>query len=65
MSFGDSTNGWIAGHLSDQVNIKREQGGFQPHAGGRHGSLAAGMTRAYHHHIVLFGEQRHRLISIL
>jgi uncharacterized DUF497 family protein len=51
--------------LGYQIHIQRKQRGLESHASSRHRGFAAGVTRANHHHIVLFSERRHRFISIL
>ena len=57
MAFGDAADGGIAGHLRDQVDIERVEGGLQAHAGGGHGGFASGVAGADDHHVELFGER--------
>src|SRR5262249_43777574 len=62
---GNSSYRRIARHLRDQVDVERKQSGLQPQAGRGHGGLAAGVSGADHHHIVLFGKLQHGSVSIL
>ena len=43
-------------HLGDEVEVDRVERGLKAHPGRGDRRLAAGMTRAYHDHIVFFGE---------
>jgi hypothetical protein len=61
MALSDPAHGRVAGHLGNQVDVQREQGGLQPHAGRGHGCLAAGVSSADHDDIVLFGKLLHSL----
>jgi hypothetical protein len=61
MPLGDPAHGRIAGHLRDQVDIQRKQGGLQSHAGGGHRGFTAGVSGADHDNIVLFSERQHSL----
>ena len=44
MSLGQSSNRWVAGHLSDGVDIDRKHHGLTTHASCRQGGLNARMT---------------------
>ena len=59
MSFGDSADGGVAGHLRDQVDVQRVEGGLQAHAGCGHGGFASGVAGADHDYVEMFGELRH------
>jgi hypothetical protein len=56
MALGDTTDGRIAAHLGDEVEVHGDERGLEAHARGSHGSLAAGVTGAHDNDIVLFGE---------
>jgi len=56
MSFGNASDGGIAGHLRDQVDVERVERGLQAHARGSHGGLAPGMTGADDNYVELFGK---------
>jgi len=56
MALGDAADGGVAGHLRDEVKVKREQSGAQAHAGRGHGRFAAGVSGADDDYIVLFCE---------
>jgi hypothetical protein len=56
MALGDSTNGWVAAHLGDEVEVHGDEGGFEAHARSGHRGFAPSVTRAYHCYVVLFGE---------
>ncbi len=56
MSLGNAADGGIAGHLRDEIDIEREEGGLQAHSGGSHGRLASGMAGADHNYVELFRE---------
>ena len=56
VALGDAADGRIAAHLGDQVHIHGDEGGLEAHARRGHGGLAAGVSRAHDHHIVLFSE---------
>jgi hypothetical protein len=55
MSLCDSTDRGIAGHLGDQVQIHRDHARAQTHSGASARGLAAGMSCAYHDHVVSRG----------
>ncbi len=59
VSLGNAADCRIAGHLRDEVDVERVEGGLQPHAGGGHGGFAAGVSGANDDDIELFGELRH------
>ena len=46
VTFGDAAYRGITRHLRDQVDIERVKGSLEAHAGGGHGSLAAGVSSA-------------------
>lgn len=56
MALGDASDGGVAGHLGDEVEVEGEQCGAQAHARGGHGGFAAGVSGADDDHVVLFGE---------
>jgi hypothetical protein len=53
VTLGKATDRRVAGHLSDGIQVERQQQGTTPHAGGRQGSLASGMTSTDHDDIVI------------
>ncbi len=56
VSLRDAAYGGIAAHLGDEVHVHGDERGLETHARRGHGGLAAGVTRAHDHDIVLFGE---------
>src|SRR5205085_858478 len=56
MAFCNSTEGRIAGHLRDQVNIQRVKRSLQAHARAGDGRLAAGMSCSDDYDVELFSE---------
>ena len=56
VALGHAADGRVAAHLRNQVHVHGDECGLEPHARRGHGRLAAGMTRAHHNHIVLFGK---------
>ena len=56
VSFGDTADGRVAGHLGDQVDVEGVEGGSKSHARRGHGSFASGVTGAHDNNIELFGE---------
>ena len=56
MALGHAADGRVAAHLGDEVEIHGDEGGFEAHARRSHGRFAAGMARAHHGDIVLFGK---------
>ena len=60
MSFGDPSNGRIAGHLGDQVEVEGVEGGLQAQARRGHGGLASGVAGAHYHDVELFSELHRR-----
>src|SRR5208282_1865642 len=56
VAFGDSADGGVAGHLRDQVDVEREEGGLEAHAGGGHGSFASGVAGADYYYVEMFVE---------
>ncbi len=52
MALGDSADRRIAGHLGDQVEVHRDHGGAQAHAGAGPRRLAAGVAGADDHDVV-------------
>lgn len=52
VSFGEATDGGVAGHLPNRVGINGEQEGLATQPGGGQGGLNAGMTGADHDDIV-------------
>jgi hypothetical protein len=57
MALGNASDGGVAGHLRDEVEVEGEQGGAQAQAGRGHGRLAAGVSGADDDYIVLFGKR--------
>src|SRR5205807_2935047 len=56
MSFGDASDGGIAGHLRNQINVQRVERGLQSHAPAGYSSLAAGMSSTDHDDVELLAE---------
>src|SRR5207249_2249317 len=54
MALGYAAHGRIARHLADEVEVDGVERGLKPHARRGHRRLAAGVARAYDHHIVFF-----------
>src|SRR6185437_8237632 len=57
MAFGDASDGGVAGHLGDEIEVEREQRGAQAHAGRSHGGFAAGVSSPHDDYVVLFGKR--------
>jgi hypothetical protein len=51
VTFSDSANGWIAGHLSYQIQVKREKRRSRPNPGCGRCGLTSSVTSTYHDHI--------------
>ena len=56
VTFCDSTDGRVTGHLSDQVDVQGVEGSLEAHTSSGHGSLAAGVSSADYDYVDLFGE---------
>lgn len=56
VTFGDSTDGRVAGHLRDEIDVEGEEGSFKAHAGGGHGGLASGVAGADYDYVEMFVE---------
>ena len=54
VALGDSADGGVAGHLRDQVEVHRDHGGPQTHAGAGARGFAAGMSGADDDDVVPF-----------
>lgn len=52
VSFGETADGGVAGHLTDRVGINSEQEGLTTQPGGGQGGLDAGVTGTDHDDIV-------------
>jgi hypothetical protein len=52
VAFGDAADGWIAGHLGDQVQIHRYHRGLEAQAGTRSRGFASGMAGSNHDYVV-------------
>ena len=61
VSLGNATDGGIAGHLGDEIDVESVEGGLQAQAGCGHGGFATGVSGADHDDIVLFSELQHSL----
>src|SRR4029078_7729779 len=59
MSFRQSADGWVTGHLCDGVEIDGKQESLATHPGGRQGSFDAGVTGATNDDVVSFRENEH------
>jgi hypothetical protein len=56
VAFGDSSDGGIARHLRDEIDVEREERGLETHAGCGHGSLASGVAGADYYYVEMFIE---------
>src|SRR4029077_16169190 len=56
VALGDATDGRIAGHLCDEVDVQGVESSPQAHAGGGHGGLASGVSSTDDDDVELFGE---------
>ena len=61
MSFCDASDGGVARHLRDQIDVERVQRGLQAHARCRHRGLAASMSGSDHNYIEMFVKVLHPL----
>jgi len=59
MALGDAADGWVAGHLGDEVEVEREERCAQTHARGGGGGFAACVAGADDKDVEMFGE-RHK-----
>ena len=59
VALGQTTDGWVAGHLADGVEIEREQQGLATHAGCREGCLDAGVASADYDDVVFLWIDKH------
>ena len=55
VTFGDTADGGVAGHLRDEVEVHGDHGGAETHAGGGTGGFASGVTGSDDHDVVLLG----------
>jgi len=55
VTFADTANGRVAGHLPQGFNIMGQQQGFTAHARRRQTGFSAGMATAYHDYVELVG----------
>ena len=53
---GYAADGWITGHLGDQINIQRVERRLQAHTGAGDSGLATGVSGSDDHDVELFGE---------
>jgi hypothetical protein len=56
VSLGDAADGWIAGHLGNEIDVQGIERRPQAHTGSGHGGFAAGMSGADDDYFELFGE---------
>ena len=56
VALGDAADGRIAGHLCDEIEVEREQGGAQAHARRGDRGFATSVSCADDHYVVLFRE---------
>jgi hypothetical protein len=59
VSLRNTADGGIAGHLGNEIDVQREKGGLQAHAGGSHRGLTSGVTGADHNYVEVFVECLH------
>ena len=60
MTFANSANGRVAGHLADEIQIQRKQGGAGPEPGRRGRGFTPCMPSADHDDVKLFVENHCR-----
>jgi hypothetical protein len=53
VTLGNATDGWVAGHLRDEVEVHGDHGGLEAEARTRPGRLASRMAGAHHDDIEL------------
>jgi hypothetical protein len=53
MTLGDAANCRITGHLSDQVQVHRNQSAFQTQARAGSGRFASGVARTYYYDVII------------
>jgi len=56
MAFGDASDGRVAGHLRDEINVQSVERGLEAHAGAGNGGFASGVSGADDDHVEMFGE---------
>src|ERR1700674_4527518 len=56
MAFGNASDGGVAGHLRDEVDVQGVEGGLEAHAGAGDGGLASGVSGADDYYVEIFGE---------
>ena len=59
MAFSQTSDGWIAAHLTDGVAVGSQQGGFGPHSRGGQRCFGAGMPSADHQYVVVVTAEVH------
>jgi hypothetical protein len=59
VTFGQTTDGWVAGHLADGIGIDRKQKGLAAHACGGKGGFDAGVASANNDDVELSGVLEH------
>ena len=59
MTFGEPADSGVAGHLTDGVQVDRQEQGLASHAGRGQGGLDAGMTGTHHDHVIALGIHEH------
>jgi hypothetical protein len=64
MTFSNSADGRVAGHLAQGVEAVGQQQGLAAHAGGSERGFGAGMTTAYDNNIIFF-KDLHDFIATL
>jgi hypothetical protein len=60
---GDPTHSGIAGHLRDEIDVQREKGGLQAHAGSSHRGLTSSVTGADHNDVEVFVKCLHASVA--
>ena len=63
VTFSQSSNGWVARHLTDRIGILCQQKRLGTHRGSCMGGLDTGMTGTNHKDIKLFRIEKHRCCS--
>src|SRR2546422_4047224 len=65
MTFGQSTDGWIAGHLADRIGIDGQQQRLAPHPGGCQSCFNPSVPRSNHDNVVLLWIYKHLMANNL
>ena len=56
VALGDASDGGVAGHLRDEIDVEGVEGGPESHAGAGNGGFASGVPGADDDYVEMFGE---------